>query len=442
MHMGSLGRVLLTAGAATIALGAFATAGAASTSSASRSGLSQRTRAAAPTTAGTLVAQLGPSVPKDPMVRGTKPGGLPWKLSSGEALLSSNGTAVVELRGFLIPKKGRGPVKTVMASLSCAGSQRPAATTKKAVLSSRGNATIVGSLQLPASCLAPVVLVNPNGLTGTYIASSRLPSRSSVLLRSALTGSSPGGPTIGGEKPAGKPWVLHGGSAVVLSNGTAVVHVDRLLIPSSGTVGTVHHVSVSLVCAGRRKPAAHSKQVELGKDGTATLVAALTLPSRCDAPIVLVNPNGSRGVYIAAGGARGASASAGAVVAVRKTSLGTILVDRTGRTLYLFRKDKRDSGASACRGACAGVWPPLTTSGAPTAGIGARSGLLGTLTRKDGSKQVTYDGWPLYRYAGDVKPGQTRGEGLRQFGARWYAVSPAGTQVRKSSGSNSGYGGY
>ena len=122
-----------------------------------------------------------------------------------------------------------------------------------------------------------------------------------------------------------------------------------------------------------------------------------------------------------------ASAPSGATVAVRKTGLGTILVDSSGRTLYLFLKDKNDK--SACSGACASAWPPLTTTAKPTSGTGLSAAKLGTTTRADGTKEVTYNGHPLYTYAGDSAPGATTGQGLNQFGAPWYVVSPKGNKV-------------
>lgn len=137
--------------------------------------------------------------------------------------------------------------------------------------------------------------------------------------------------------------------------------------------------------------------------------------------------------------AAGQSAATGAVVKTRKTSLGTILVNAQGRTLYMFMKDKRDK--SACSGQCATYWPPLITSGKPHAGAGAKATLLATFKRSDGRMQVTYNGHPLYRFAQDTKAGQTNGEGSSAFGAKWYAVSPAGAKVMKSSSSGGGYGG-
>jgi len=107
--------------------------------------------------------------------------------------------------------------------------------------------------------------------------------------------------------------------------------------------------------------------------------------------------------------------------------LGRILVDSTGRTLYLF---KADSGAkSACFGACAVAWPPLRTGGKPVSGNGASAALLGSIPRSDGARQVTYDGHPLYLFVKDQKAGEVNGQGLTAFGAAWFAVSAAGNQV-------------
>src|SRR6266487_6433237 len=120
----------------------------------------------------------------------------------------------------------------------------------------------------------------------------------------------------------------------------------------------------------------------------------------------------------------------GAVVKLGRSSLGRIIVDSHGRTLYLWAHDTR--GKSTCYGACASYWPPLITRGKPRASSGARSALLGTTRRRDGKMQVTYHGHPLYRFSGDVRAGQTAGEGLTDFGGRWYAVSAAGTAVGKA----------
>ena len=116
-----------------------------------------------------------------------------------------------------------------------------------------------------------------------------------------------------------------------------------------------------------------------------------------------------------------------ATVRVAKSSLGSILVNAGGRTLYLFKADS--STMSACTGACATAWPPLLATGTPTAGTGLTASELGTITRSDGTHQVTYNGHPLYLFIKDTKPGQTTGQGVTAFGAAWFAVSPAGSQI-------------
>ena len=103
------------------------------------------------------------------------------------------------------------------------------------------------------------------------------------------------------------------------------------------------------------------------------------------------------------------------------------------RTAYLFEKDT--GTASTCSGACADAWPPLTTSGSPTAGGAAKASLLGTTKRADGRMEVTYAGHPLYYFAGDMAPGDTNGEGVDHFGAEWYMVSPSGATVEEDEGS-------
>jgi predicted lipoprotein with Yx(FWY)xxD motif len=116
-----------------------------------------------------------------------------------------------------------------------------------------------------------------------------------------------------------------------------------------------------------------------------------------------------------------------ATVGVRHTSLGRVIVDSKGRTLYLFEKDT--SRRSACSGQCAQFWPPLLTHGAPVARTGVKKSLLGKIRRADGTQQVTYAGHPLYLYVGDSKPGQTNGEGSQEFGAGWDVLSASGKKI-------------
>ena len=130
--------------------------------------------------------------------------------------------------------------------------------------------------------------------------------------------------------------------------------------------------------------------------------------------------------------AAGDSASRAATVSTAKTGLGKIIVNGSGRTLYLFEKDKR--GKSACSGACASYWPPLITHGKPMAAGGAKRALLGTIKRSNGSRQVTYAGHPVYTYLLDTRRGQTKGEGSTLFGAGWDALSPGGKKIESDGG--------
>jgi predicted lipoprotein with Yx(FWY)xxD motif len=130
----------------------------------------------------------------------------------------------------------------------------------------------------------------------------------------------------------------------------------------------------------------------------------------------------SEGKSASTGGAGGD----GIVSAAKVGDLGTILVDSEGRTLYDFHKDK--GGTSSCYGACAGAWPPLLTEGDPQAQGAADRSMLGTTKRKDGTVQVTYNGWPLYAYVGDQNPGEANGNDIDQFGAEWYTLQPNGQE--------------
>jgi predicted lipoprotein with Yx(FWY)xxD motif len=122
-----------------------------------------------------------------------------------------------------------------------------------------------------------------------------------------------------------------------------------------------------------------------------------------------------------------ASAATAPTVKSRHGKLGTYVVDAKGMTLYLFEKDRH--GKSACSGACAKVWSPLTVKGKPTAGKGLKASLLSTITRSGGAKQVTYGGHPLYHYDDDKKAGQTKGQGSSAFGAEWYIVGTNGKKI-------------
>lgn len=112
--------------------------------------------------------------------------------------------------------------------------------------------------------------------------------------------------------------------------------------------------------------------------------------------------------------------------ATEHPALGQFLTDGEGNTLYLFLNDSPDT--SVCYDACAENWPPLISEGEVAAGEGVNPDLIGTTERDDGSLQVTYNGWPLYYFAGDENPGDTTGQDV---GDVWYVVSPDGEPVEE-----------
>ena len=129
----------------------------------------------------------------------------------------------------------------------------------------------------------------------------------------------------------------------------------------------------------------------------------------------------------AAGTPASSGSTAATVIESHAGSAGSFLTNASGRAVYLWAADSMNK--SMCSGACAQAWPPVTSMGQVTAAHGAKAADLGTITRSDGSKQVTYDGQPLYYFAGDSGPGQTNGQGSDSFGAKWWLVTPAGAKI-------------
>jgi len=144
----------------------------------------------------------------------------------------------------------------------------------------------------------------------------------------------------------------------------------------------------------------------------------------------------------AAGAAASSGSSSGTAVDSTTISGTAVLTNSKGFTLYWYAPDT--STTSKCTGSCATYWPPVT--GPVTAGSGV-TGTLGTITRADGTVQATYDGHPLYTYAGDSAPGQAKGNGLNVSGGLWYEMTVSGAKpaVGASAGasaSTSSGGGY
>lgn len=127
----------------------------------------------------------------------------------------------------------------------------------------------------------------------------------------------------------------------------------------------------------------------------------------------------------------GAGSGAGTTIATHHGADGTYLSNQSGRAVYLWVADTSDS--STCSGACAAAWPPVTTKGTPRASGSVQASDLGTTRRSNGTLQVTYNGHPLYYYAGDSGAGETNGQGNNGFGAKWWLVAPSGSAITSGS---------
>jgi predicted lipoprotein with Yx(FWY)xxD motif len=167
-----------------------------------------------------------------------------------------------------------------------------------------------------------------------------------------------------------------------------------------------------------------------GGIGAALLVAACSSAASTGSTAAAPASPAGASSPSAAASAPAAAASGGTVITTAKSSAGTVLVDGTGRAVYLWVKDTGDM--SNCSGACAGAWPPVTTTATATATGSAKASDIGTITRSDGTKQVTYDGHPLYYFSGDSGPGTASGQGSDGFGAKWWLVAPTGSDVTAS----------
>ena len=173
-------------------------------------------------------------------------------------------------------------------------------------------------------------------------------------------------------------------------------------------------------------------------------------PALAVTALVVAGCGGGSGSATASMAAPATSDGHAATVGVADTTgLGKVLVDSRGQTLYLFKADMGPK--SMCTGACAAEWPPLRSAGKPTAGSGLEAAKLSTWKRSDGKPQVTYNGHPLYTFEADKAAGDAAGQGLTDFGASWYVVSPSGSEITASasggasnsdSGSGSSGGGY
>ena len=160
-----------------------------------------------------------------------------------------------------------------------------------------------------------------------------------------------------------------------------------------------------------------------------SMLGRLPMPVKLGVPVaagLLAAACGTAAGSTAAGTPAGGPATA-TVIESHTGSAGPFLTNGSGRAVYLWSADSMNK--STCSGACAGVWPAVTATGKVTAADGAKAADLGTITRSDGTRQVTYGGHPLYYFAGDSGPAQTTGQGNDDFGAKWWLVAPAGTKI-------------
>jgi len=180
------------------------------------------------------------------------------------------------------------------------------------------------------------------------------------------------------------------------------------------------------------------RRIGLGAAGAVLLVVAMVLAS-CSSPAATSSTSSSK----ASGPNAAATGPSTAVIAsATKSSVGTILVDDNGRSLYHLTTDT--STTSTCTGSCASLWPPVTVAAGmkPSAAAGL-SGSVGTLTRSDGSRQVTYNGKPLYTYGPDTTTADALGQGVEGV---WFVVkapgaaSSAGSTTTSTTARSGGYG--
>jgi predicted lipoprotein with Yx(FWY)xxD motif len=133
---------------------------------------------------------------------------------------------------------------------------------------------------------------------------------------------------------------------------------------------------------------------------------------------------------VAASATPAARAARAQKIQLRHTSLGSVIVDSSGFTLYRFSKDTGKQNTCLKTSECSTTWPALETSGQPTVGPGLKASLVSTIALPGGKRQVTYAGHPLYRYAAGTERAETSYAGVKQFGGTWFAVSASGATVK------------
>jgi len=201
---------------------------------------------------------------------------------------------------------------------------------------------------------------------------------------------------------------------------------------------------VSITVRSHFRPSVHRL---LG--GSLLLGAAVTVAA-CGASGATASGSGSSPSSGTASSAGSSPSSAMTVSAKSVPGVGTVLVNGQGQTLYLLTSERGGKITCTASNGCTKLWPEITLpkgTTAATAGSGAQSSLLGTVKDADGNLEVTYNGWPVYTFAGDSGPGVAHGQGITSFGGTWYVLNASGDPVTgtsqpSSSPSSSGSGGY
>lgn len=150
------------------------------------------------------------------------------------------------------------------------------------------------------------------------------------------------------------------------------------------------------------------------------------------APLLLAACGSSASPSASSSASGGSGGSSPTIASAHTSALGTVLVNGSGQTVYEFVNS--NGTQRACNSSCQIVWPPVTSGGSS---VVAGSGLTGHLGTTGSSQQVTYNGAPLYTYAGDTAAGQTNGQGLKTFGGIWYALTPQGHVASASTAATS-----